>query len=125
MQSPKLHQDNPISQSPSYRWLENGHIFLWLLKDTCWAMEFKVGGLVMIVPTIAVAIYILWRSRGHRQDFFHNIAVCLWITGNSVWMTGEFFKQEWRGAATIIFIVGLAIMGFYYLFYFKKDRMRE
>ena len=88
-------------------------------------MEFKVGGLVMIVPTIAVAIYILWRSRGHRQDFFHNIAVCLWITGNSVWMTGEFFKQEWRGAATIIFIVGLAIMGFYYLFYFKKDRMRE
>ena len=109
----------------SYRWIENVHIFLWLLKDACWAMNFKVGGLVMIVPTIAVAVYILWRSRQHRQDFFHNIAVCCWITGNSTWMAGEFFDTELRPVAASVFVAGLLILVFYYVFYFKADRAVE
>jgi hypothetical protein len=119
-------QDGQVVQSPSsYRWIENGHIFLWLLKDTFWAMEFKIGGIFMIFPTLGVALYILWRSRHNRQEVFHNIAVALWISGNSVWMAGDFFKHEQRPLAASLFITGLAIMLFYYIFFFAKDRKAE
>jgi F0F1-type ATP synthase assembly protein I len=109
----------------SYRWIENGHVLLWLLKDTFWAMEFRAGALFMVLPTISVAVYILWRSRHSRQDYFHNAAVCLWITGNSVWMAGEFFKHEMRPVAVVIFSVGLIILALYYIFFFAKDKERE
>lgn len=114
-----------IKIAASYRWIENGHIFLWLIKDTCWAMEWRPGGLFMIVPTLSVAFYILWRSRKSRADVYHNIAVCLWIMANSVWMTGEFFKLELRSYAAGIFITGLVVLVFYYMFYFAKDRQEE
>ncbi len=109
----------------SYRWIENGHIFLWLIKDTCWAMEWRIGGLVMIAPTLSVAIYLLWRSAKSRAELFHNAAVCLWITANSVWMTGEFFKKELRPIAVVIFLIGLALLLVYYLFYFSIDKKSE
>lgn len=109
----------------AYRWIENGHILLWLIKDTCWAMEWKPGGIFMIFPTISVAIYLLWRSRHSRADLFHNIAVCLWIIANSTWMCGEFFKKEFRPAAVVIFLIGLAILLVYYIFFFNKDRKEE
>ena len=88
-------------------------------------MEWRPGGLFMIVPTLSVAFYILWRSRKSRADVYHNIAVCLWIIANSVWMTGEFFKLELRPYAVGIFITGLIILVFYYMFYFAKDRQEE
>ena len=109
----------------SYKWVENGHILLWLIKDTCWAMEFKPGGIFMIAPTMGVAIYLLLRSRHSRADLFHNIAVCLWITANSVWMTGEFFKIELRPAAVGIFLTGLATLLSYYIFFFSRDLKSE
>jgi hypothetical protein len=111
-----------IQVSPSYRWIENAHIFLWLIKDTCWAMEYKPGGIVMIFPTISVAFYILWKSRHIRTELFHNMAVCLWIMANSLWMIGEFFDFEARHFAVFIFLTGLAILIYYYAFLFKKDR---
>ncbi len=114
-----------IAIIPVRRWVENGHIFLWLLKDTCWALEFKPGGIFMIFPTLSVAFYILWKSRRERAELFHNIAVCLWIISNSVWMIGEFTNHEFRPYAATIFGIGLAILIYYYLFYFKKDRLKE
>jgi len=105
-----------------YRWIENGHILLWLIKDACWSMEWKPGGLFMILPTVSVAFYILWRSRGHRSEFYHNIAVCCWILANSVWMAGEFFEREMRPVAAALFVTGIAVISFYYLRYFKKDK---
>lgn len=109
----------------NYRWIENGHIVLWLIKDTFWAMEFKPGGIFMIFPTLAVACYLLWRSRKLRPELFHNIAVCIWITANSIWMTGEFFDLETRPYAAALFIAGLLLLGGYYLFFFRKDREQE
>lgn len=109
----------------SYRWIENGHILLWLIKDTCWAMEYRPGAMFMIAPTISVAFYILWRSRRSRVDIFHNVAVGLWISANSIWMTGEFYKIELRPYAAVLFLTGLTTLLVYYLFYFKKDRKAE
>lgn len=79
----------------------------------------------MIAPTISVAVYILWQSRRSRVDLFHNIAVCLWISANSVWMTGEFFKWELRPVAAGLFITGLSILIIYYILFFRKDRRKE
>lgn len=118
-------QPSNIQLSPGYRWIENGHIFLWLIKDTCWAMEWKPGGIFMIFPTISVAFYILWKSRKVRSEVFHNIAVCLWIMANSVWMLGEFFDRDTRPVAAGLFVTGLVLLLIYYLFYFRKDRKKE
>lgn len=108
--------------APVQRWIENGHIFLWLIKDTCWVREWRAGGIGMIIPTLTVAFYILWRSRHIRSELFHNLAICLWICGNSVWMIGEFFKHETRMYAFAFFITGLCFMLYYYLFIFPKER---
>lgn len=111
-----------VKVTQSYRWIENGHILLWLVKDTCWALEFKPGGVFMIFPTVFVAFYILWRSRKIRAELYHNIAVCCWILANSVWMLGEFNDNDFRIYAASLFISGLAVLAVYYTFFFKKDR---
>ena len=114
-----------LQVSANYRWLENGHILLWLIKDTCWALEFKTGGIIMVIPTVSVAFYITWKSRHMRAELYHNIAVCCWILANSVWMIGEFFEHEARPYAASIFCVGLLVLAVYYILYFKKDRKAE
>lgn len=94
---------------------ENFHILLWLLKDLCWVADFKVAGMIMIVPTIIVAVYITWISRKSYPELMHNIAVVSWICANSAWMTGEFFFNDGtRPAATAFFVTGLLVIGFYY-----------
>ena len=100
---------------------ENLHIVLWLLKDTCWVMLWKTAGMIMLVPTLMVAIHIAYRSRKDIHNLFHNLAVCLWICANGTWMIGEFFYDEsWREYAMMFFVVGLIIVAFYYLIYFQK-----
>lgn len=101
---------------PSLRVNENLHIVLWLLKDLCWLMEYRVVGLVMVPPTIAMAVYIAWQSRADQRDLLHAIAVICWILANSTWMIGDFFFEE-RGhlLAEAFFIVGLLLLGSYYL----------
>jgi len=95
---------------------ENLHIVLWLLKDTCWVLDFKVPGLIMIFPTITVAIHITWLYRDSRSELFHNLAVVSWISANSVWMIGEFFYGDaLRPIATIFFVLGLIMVSVYYL----------
>ena len=102
---------------------ENLHIALWLVKDTCWVMGLKTAGIVMIFPTLLVAIDLAWRSRKNRDELFHNIAVCLWISANATWMTGEFFFNDTlRPFAMIFFISGITVVGFYYAVYFRKRK---
>ena len=62
-----------------------------------------------------------WRSRKNISDLFHNTAVCLWITANATWMTGEFFyRDELRPYAMIFFSIGIVVVGFYYVIHFPK-----
>ena len=118
---------NTIKVEPSFRWIENGHIVLWLIKDTCWAMVWRPGGIFMIFPTLSVALYIMWKSRHVRPELFHNLAVCLWITANSVWMVSEFLNVDkiYKPYAVVIFIIGILLLLVYYIFFFKKDRQKE
>jgi hypothetical protein len=114
-----------IHVSTRYRWVENAHIFLWLIKDTCWALVWKPGGIFMIFPTLSVAFYILWESRHIRAEMFHNLAVCFWIAANSVWMVGEFFTKETRPYAIVLFVCGLITLLIYYLFFFASDKRKD
>jgi uncharacterized membrane protein (GlpM family) len=86
-------------------------------------MSFRVGGMLMIIPTLVVAIHLAWKSRNTLSDLFHNIAVCLWISANAIWMTGEFFYNDgFRPYATVLFAIGLVVVGFYYLIHLPKTR---
>lgn len=94
------------------RKFENYHIVLWLVKDLCWAMEFKTLGVIMIAPTIALAIYIAYRSFENKFEFMHNLAVCFWITANATWMTGEFFDfaDPAKKVAAVCFVIGIILI---------------
>lgn len=115
-------EQHTIHISPTFRWIENAHILLWLIKDSCWAMEWKPGGIFMIFPTLSMAMYILWKSRKIKAELYHNLAVVFWISANSIWMIGEFTEREYRPYAAVLFCIGLSVLAIYYAFFFKKDR---
>lgn len=105
-----------MSVLDSVRKFENLHIVLWLLKDVCWVADFKVGGMVMIVPTLGLALYLTWRFRHDRTELLNNAAVCAWICANSIWMTGEFFFDDtFRPYAIVFFIIGFLFIATEYI----------
>ena len=98
------------------RGTENLHILLWIVKDTCWVQDYRVVGVSMIIPTIAVAIYLTVKAREQREEFIHNMAVCFWLCANSIWMIGEFFyNDQTRPYATVFFALGLGTLALHYL----------
>ena len=71
----------------------------------------------MAIPAIIIAIQIAWHSRKMLADLIHNIAVCLWIVANIVWMTGEFYYADMtRPFAKVFFFMGLALLAGYYIY---------
>lgn len=123
--------DQSVYSIPArFRKIENLHIFLWLLKDVCWALNFKVMGMIMIIPTITVAVAITWQTRKITTELIHNLAVVLWITANCFWMTGEFYgfdEGTWgaRHLALIPFSIGLLILLYYYIILAPSKKFRE
>ncbi len=120
---------NKVYSIPAnFRRTENMHILLWLLKDVSWAMNMRIAGIIMIIPTLTVALLITWQTRHTRSELFHNLAVDFWITANCTWMIGEFFQWDenlWHGyglrqASIIPFSMGLAVLAWYYLVLYKK-----
>lgn len=106
----------PMSLFRSIRSTENFHIVLWLFKDLCWVMDLHVAGLIMIVPTVSMAVWLAWRSRASVGELLHSIAVVRWITANSIWMVGEFFYRDTtRHLAACFFVAGLLCAAYYYL----------
>lgn len=107
-----------------YRRLENLHIVFWLFKDISWCMIWQTLGIVMIIPTLCVAIYISTRTRNIKSEFAHNLAVTFWIAANSYWMISEFWGFDevpiWAGfegkhLAMIPFLIGIFILAWYYI----------
>ncbi len=105
---------------------ENLHIAFWLVKDACWCLLFKPLGMIMIIPTLYVAIDITWRRRHDITDFYHNLAITFWICANATWMTGEFFfEDKFRPYALVFFALGLLIIAYYYIFVNVKEPERD
>ena len=96
---------------------ENLHIVFWLVKDACWVMDFKIPGLIMIFPTILVAIHISWLHRKAMAELYHNLAIVSWISANSIWMIGEFFFDDTlRPISIVFFSLGLLLVAIFYLY---------
>jgi len=107
---------------PSIRVNENLHIILWLVKDLAWLMEYKVTGLVMVFPTVAMAFFITWQCRTNRRELIHSIAVICWIFANSTWMIGDFFFQgRGHGLSEAFFLSGLGLLAVYYAILFPLE----
>ena len=123
--------DGRIYSIPSrFRRIENLHILFWLVKDLCWAMNFRYIGMFMIIPTIVAALMITWQTRKIYSELMHNLAVVFWITANGTWMIGEFFEVDegpygLRTMAIITFGVGLDILSSFYIrFYTQKGVLK-
>jgi hypothetical protein len=111
--------------SPSLRSNENFHIVLWLIKDLCWLMLWRPLGLAMIVPTVAMAVWIAWRCRNDLGELLHSLAVVFWICANSVWMITEFwFTDEDRRLAFPFFVLGLLCVAWYYFIEVPRNRRK-
>ena len=117
-----------------YRRLENLHIVFWLFKDISWCLIWKVLGIIMIIPTLSVAIYIAYRTRNIKAELAHNLAVAFWISANSYWMISEFFGfddakvfngYEGKHLAMIPFVIGVIILGWYYIIQRPKEAKNE
>ena len=106
------------------------HILFWLIKDAFWALNLRIPGLIMIVPTVLAALLITWQTRKIISELVHNLAVVFWIFANCLWMIGEFFgwdegKFGLRNMALIPFGIGLLILFGYYGMYYTSQRFRE
>jgi hypothetical protein len=116
-----------------FRRIENLHILLWLVKDACWAINLKIPALIMIIPTLWVAIVITYQTRKITSEFLHNLAIDFWITANCTWMIGELTGWDanlvgpygLREFSLIPFGIGLFILGYYYLIYARKNDFED
>lgn len=107
------------------RQTENLHILFWLFKDASWAANVHWLGISMIIPTLSIAIFLLIKNWSDVNERFHNLAVALWITANSLWMIGEFFGLDehspyLRSWSLLPFGLGIVFILYYYLFLYKK-----
>jgi hypothetical protein len=116
------------------RRMENLHIVFWLFKDVSWCLNFQPLGILMIIPTLLVAVNITHKNKANKAEFAHNLAVIFWITANSTWMICEFtgFDEKLiygnitgRYLAIIPFAIGILILAYYYIFQYKQDVAEE
>ena len=116
MEKQSIFSDNRYIQ---FRKIENLHIFFWLIKDLCWLIEWRVLGMLMIIPTLSVSIYFTIRNRQIPAELFHNIAIAIWIMTNSAWMISEFYgvDESVKPYLWIPFIIGLILLSYYYIVY--------
>lgn len=90
--------------------IENLHIPFWLIKDSCWAMQIKWLGMLMMIPTVFLAIVISFKTRKNQNEFLPNFAILFWITANSIWMCDEFYEIGIKKIAILFFILGLLVI---------------
>ncbi len=114
-----LPAEEPLYQVPArFRFTENLHIVFWLIKDISWAMLWQPLGMVMIIPTVYLAVRITIQTRYLKSELFHNLAILCWICANCSWMTCEFFWPEYdflRYYTAVPFGLGMLFIGYYYL----------
>lgn len=110
-----------------FRKIENLHIVFWLIKDMSWAMLWRPLGILMIFPTLTVALLITWQTRKLKSELYHNLAVLFWITANCYWMIVEFMGVDdiLRFYAIIPFGIGFIFIAAYYLIIRPNEIKKE
>ena len=102
---------------------ENLHIVFWLIKDSCWMLELKWLGAVMMVPTLFLALYLVMKTF-NSIDVYISLAIFFWILANSYWMMMEFFNDDhYKSLAAIPFGLGFIMVGVFYLKTYRAKRL--
>lgn len=114
-----------IKPYKNIHFLENLHILLWLLKDISWLMIWKPFGMIMIIPTVTVAVLLVIITRKILNHLLLNLATLCWILANSNWMTGEFYTYNYKPISFTLFIIGIFFAIVYFIFYNQKNRYRK
>jgi len=111
--------ENKVEATPLRNWhsFEYAHVFLWLIKDMCWAQGWVKLGTALVIPTVLVAYTITWIQRKVLITLIHNSAVSIWISANSLWMLAEFYHLEpvLKPWSFLGFGLGLLLLVAYYL----------
>jgi len=109
------------SSPDTFKRIENLHIIFWLIKDTCWMLELKWLGAIMILPTLGLAFYFIHKTY-HSTDLFLHAAIFFWIMANSFWMLMEFFNESrYKDYAIIPFGLGIIMV---MILYWKNYQAR-
>lgn len=104
---------------------DNLHIIFWLVKDSCWMLELRWLGALVMIPTIYLAIHIIFKTL-RSKDVFINIAIFFWISANSFWMMMEFFNDDlYKNYSLIPFSLGFVFVGIYYYRQFFSAKKTE
>ena len=126
-----MHEAQHYNIPLRYRKMENLHIVFWLLKDISWCMLWKPLGILMIFPTLIIAIVIAYRNRDVVSELAHNVAIVFWISANSYWMISEFAgfdtklffaAYSYKQLAVIPFVIGILILAWFYLWWSPKNK---
>ena len=127
-----MNKQEPMYSIPlRYRMMENLHIVFWLIKDISWCMIWKPLGIVMVFPTLIIAIVITIRNRKYVSEICHNLATVFWISANSLWMFLEFIEVDenvlygdftFKHLAVIPFLIGIFILAYYYMWYKPRNK---
>lgn len=104
------------------RQLDIIHVPLWIIKDTCWMMEFKALGVLMIIPTISVAIILCYKSRNYLQRLLLNGSVLCWVSANALWMLNDFFDLNIHWLSLMLFSLGLIVVAIYVYFRIRRHK---
>jgi hypothetical protein len=90
-------------------------------------MLWKPLGIMMLVPTLSVAVLITWQTRNFKSELFHNLAVTFWICANGYWMIIEFLgrDEELRIYTAIPFGIGLLFIAIYYLIILPQEKYKK
>lgn len=99
--------------------LDNFHIVLWLIKDIFWVKEEQFLGVLMILPTVGVALILTFQSLQQKQGFYSNFAILCWMIADSTWMADEFFVLNIEWITMSLF--GLGIFSMLYLYIVVND----
>jgi hypothetical protein len=117
-----------------FRKMENLHIVFWIGKDISWCLTWKVLAILMVIPTLTIALIIAYRTRKMKSELAHNLAVAFWIMANSLWMISEFFYFDtmivWgdftgKHLSLIPFIAGSIILLYYYAIQRPAEKKKE
>jgi hypothetical protein len=111
----------PYTQNMRNRLLENLHLPFWLIKDACWALSWKPLGLIMILPTVSLALYLAIKTRRVMKEFLPNLAIACWITANSIWMSDEFYILGIKPFSLFFFASGLISILIWLYLYFPSE----
>jgi hypothetical protein len=109
---------NPFEKIRQY---ENLHIVFWLMKDTCWMLELKTLGAIMVIPTLLLCIWIITKT-STTIEVYINLAILFWICANSYWMLIEFFGNvHYKFYAAIPFGFGFLFAFVYGVKYYQLN----